>query len=1219
MTRLKFLIALLLFPAMQLDAQLLTENQFDRYTTETGLSHNNATAVTQDSTGYIWIATASGLNRFNGSRFVQYHSNDDSLSLAAEELVGFSWLDKSRLAMFTSGLHIVDTRSGRTRNVYIPYHNKKLQYKLNMMVDAVGDEHGNLFIITRSGFYHFDKDYQLVFRFDYYTDENIALAHVVFGRELIELDDRRLLVTAVSGLYVYDKQTRQFRKMTRADCPVMENIIDNGAFYRFFQLKKGEMFLLKPESDSIIYFNAITNKRVVSWMPFTPGKMEFHWRTRMFRSHDTLLYVTGNSSGFYKARFYPESGSIKFYPEKYFRSYLCNDVFVDREDNLWVATTKGLFRQNHIRSRVETVTIPQHVQDSIPHIRIDDLYASADRVYAGTRAEGGLLVFDKKTFRFIDRIMLQTIDKYYGNNIYSIEQKDQSSLLLGRNGPPVVFNMTNNRAIPLILPQWHSGSWSYDMTKDSKGNIWIGSDKIYRYNPIANSFKAIPTHPRLLTFPFALEEDRDGHIWLAGHGLARYNTITDSIDVYLDSFPYIKMPDRQVNGLAIDQDNVIWFGSYNNGLIAYDIKKKTFRHFTRGDGLPDNNVASLIIVNNKLWIAGFTGIACLDLKTSQIVSFGKEDGFPDQPVVNGARFFYDEKQRQLYIAFSTIIARFNPDEVMQTKAPPHVFFENLVISGRQNDFLPDSSIETSWQRNEIRLTIGSINFSDGGSQRFAYRIIKGKCTPWMQMGNQASFSISSLQPGEYRIQVKCYSPNNRWTAQVKEMTIIVLPPLWARDWFKVLMGIVACVLVYLLIRWRTNLARKKEMVKTHIEKLKADDYKNQFELEQISNYFSSSLAGKTTEEEVLWDVTNNLISRLNYVDCMIYLWNEDKTKMIQKAAYGPKGKPELISSQVFDVLPGQGVVGHVMETCQPVLINDTRKDPRYRVDEEFRLSEVCVPIIHNDELMGIIDSEHYLPNYFTERDIKILTTIATLIGNKLKQIQSEKTLDAKRKELATINEQLAEARLSALQAQMNPHFVFNALNSIKRMILDGDNEKASRYLSKFALMIRMTLNHSKEIFVTLDENIQYLRAYLEMEQLRFDDSFTYKISTSDNIEAAETPIPSMMIQPLVENAIWHGLMQAGPDKKIAIGFEQNDNRITCTVEDNGIGIRQSEKLKEKVKSPHQSLGLENLQKRIKIMNEKYDMDCKLIIKDLGENGRNGSGTRVVLQFNLINV
>ena len=314
------------------------------------------------------------------------------------------------------------------------------------------------------------------------------------------------------------------------------------------------------------------------------------------------------------------------------------------------------------------------------------------------------------------------------------------------------------------------------------------------------------------------------------------------------------------------------------------------------------------------------------------------------------------------------------------------------------------------------------------------------------------------------------------------------------------------------------------MEKTHVEKLKADDYKNQFELEQITNYFSSSLADKKTEEEVLWDVAGNLIGRMNYADCMIYLWNEDKTKMIQKAAYGPKGNPEFISVQCFDVLPGQGVVGHVMQTKQPVLIKDTRKDSRYRVDEAVRLSEICVPIIHNDELLGIIDSEHHELNYFSERDIKILTTIATLIGNKLKQLESDQTLEVKQQELSNINEQLAEAKLSALQAQMNPHFVFNALNSIKRMILDSDNEKASRYLSKFALMIRMTLNHSKDIFVTLAGEYRIPGNLPGNGTAAVRRLFHLEHLVGENMDTEEMQIPSLMIQPLVENAIWHGLM-----------------------------------------------------------------------------------------------
>src|SRR5262249_23130306 len=149
---------------------------------------------------------------------------------------------------------------------------------------------------------------------------------------------------------------------------------------------------------------------------------------------------------------------------------------------------------------------------------------------------------------------------------------------------------------------------------------------------------------------------------------------------------------------------------------------------------------------------------------------------------------------------------------------------------------------------------------------------------------------------------------------------------------------------------------------------------------------------KKNINEILWDVAGNLISRMGFVDCIIYMWNEDKTRMVQKAAYGPKGTPEAIAWRVFDVVPGQGVVGHVIQTKKAIIVGDTRRDKRYRMDDMFRLSEISVPIIHNDELLGVIDSEHHIANYFNEWDLKILTTIATLVGNKIKQLESEQTL-----------------------------------------------------------------------------------------------------------------------------------------------------------------------------------------------------------------------------------
>jgi LytS/YehU family sensor histidine kinase len=183
------------------------------------------------------------------------------------------------------------------------------------------------------------------------------------------------------------------------------------------------------------------------------------------------------------------------------------------------------------------------------------------------------------------------------------------------------------------------------------------------------------------------------------------------------------------------------------------------------------------------------------------------------------------------------------------------------------------------------------------------------------------------------------------------------------------------------------------------------------------------------------------------------------------------------------------------------------------------------------------------------------------------------------------------------------------------MILENETMDASKYLSKFAMMIRLTLNHSRVTFVTLQETIEYLHAYLGMEQIRFRSSFCYKIETTGSHDDGDINIPTLMIQPLVENAIWHGLLPKKGDKKITVRFFQSGDFVTCIIEDNGIGIYQSEKMNQFNKQPH--VGLENLRSRIKIMNEKYDMNCTLDITDLSENNIHRTGTLATLRFKIL--
>lgn len=218
---------------------------------------------------------------------------------------------------------------------------------------------------------------------------------------------------------------------------------------------------------------------------------------------------------------------------------------------------------------------------------------------------------------------------------------------------------------------------------------------------------------------------------------------------------------------------------------------------------------------------------------------------------------------------------------------------------------------------------------------------------------------------------------------------------------------------------------------------------------------------------------------------------------------------------------------------------------------------------------------------------------------------------------ADIDKQLAELELKGLHAQMNPHFIFNALNAIKDMILNDEKNNASRYLSKFAQLIRLSLEHSQQTFITLQQNILYLEHYLAMEQLRFGN-LHYKINTEESIKANEILLPPMLLQPLVENAIWHGLLPKQGVKQMEIRFQQKDNALVCEIEDNGIGINAS--LKNKTPGINRSFGIENIRQRMNVLNEKYKLHYLLSITDKKEiTPSNDTGTIARLSLPLNSV
>ncbi len=225
--------------------------------------------------------------------------------------------------------------------------------------------------------------------------------------------------------------------------------------------------------------------------------------------------------------------------------------------------------------------------------------------------------------------------------------------------------------------------------------------------------------------------------------------------------------------------------------------------------------------------------------------------------------------------------------------------------------------------------------------------------------------------------------------------------------------------------------------------------------------------------------------------------------------------------------------------------------------------------------------------------------IFILVKRRIKTIQTK----------AVLQQQLTDLEIKALRSQMNPHFIFNCLSSIQATIMQGENERATDYVDKFSLLLRTVLNQSERPNITLQEEIDYLTTYLELECFRYED-LQFNVNAESVEDAAFIHIPGMLLQPFIENAIQHGLSHKIGEKKISVLFEETENTIKVTIADNGIGRDASKEINKNRSLAHQSLGIKNIEDRLKFLFK----DDKVRVEFIDEK----EGTTVIINIPIIN-
>ncbi len=1375
-------------------------------------NYSDIKSILADSKNFLWFGCNQGLIRFDGSNYIRFVPDINSKTIPSgritalhEDAKGIIWIGTADKGLF-----------------YYNYSTDKfisIQNSITFFIDDIQDFKNQLAVTANKAVYTFDAEKKELLALpvsEIFKKNNIAVVKCLADAK----NNATLWILTSDGLYNYTDAA-----LTKIhNYPYSVDELNNSL--KTLSLATNGNIYSATKNIGLIEFSVADKK--VSVLPFSKKSGKAYSSNNIdalhFYYNDNLLIATQDSGlslfntkekkfHFFNQNNFPESDIFRFQATA-FSSNKNNIVFATQNKGIWVYN-------NAAAGRFVSVPVLSKYNKVPGSVYARSLLAVPEQntVYVGSFFGDGLYVYNTatgstKSYPFIKNIpapktlIITFILQDYNGTIWLASQ--QNGILIFDKEKQIIIPAGEKYATLSIL----SAKKIFCIYEDKLHNLYIGTGGNglviinEKRNELQNYLHDSKNEKSILTDSIFAEkffEDNAGNIWISTiKGISVFEPATKQFYNFIDQ-PAKNNSIAKAFWYSTAQDNAgnIFIGT-NDGVYKIKAGKKTLanaKHLTDKDGLLHNNIYSMVKdKQGLLWITCRNGISCYNTLTEKFTNFTYKNGLPAKTLMSPVQMGTDGN---IYHGAVEKFFYFNTDSLLTKKTEPEVWLTGLKIFDK--DSLPGLELNTL-EKLKLNYTQHSFSFSFTSPNLFyaddaAYTyILEGEDKDWKIAGNRNYATYTNLQPGNYSFKVKAKSQDGEWSKNVRSIQIIIAAPFWQRWWFILLYVIFILAAVYFFIKRREKIIKRREAEKTEIEKLRAANYQYQLEIEQVINYFATAISGqttvddmlwdvtkncisklgfedcviyladdegkiliqksawgpKTTEEkkiinpikipfgkgivgsvalnnkaeiindtskdkryivddvrrlsevsvpisndgkllgvidsehsqkkfyterhlqilstiaslvanriviikaeemakqkeievlklkasnfqyqleieqvinyfatsisaqysidEMLWDVSKNLIGKLGFEDCMIYLWNKDKNLLVQKSGYGLKGDMQVEKNKnVYNVPKGKGIVGAAAESRQGILVNDTSKDKRYfSADDKIMFSELSVPIIHNNETIGVINTEHSKKNFFTQRHLQILTTIASLCADKIDKINAEQQTREKEVEVFKLNKDLATSQLTALRAQMNPHFIFNALNSVQQYILTGDVDQANKYLSKFSRLQREVLNHCDQNFISLDKEIEMLNLYLELEQLRFNENFEYYINLTDDIDSSEIKIPPMILQPFVENAIWHGLMPKQGLRQVSISFTLSSyNYLQCTIKDNGIGREAAAKVKEQSGNTanHKSKGLGLVYERLKLLEQQYQQPFTVAINDLTAPNGNVQGTQVIL-------
>jgi ligand-binding sensor domain-containing protein/putative methionine-R-sulfoxide reductase with GAF domain len=1188
------------------------EFAFNQLSVKDGLSHGIVNSMAQDKDGFMWIGTYNGLNRYDGTKFLVYKSkrNDDH-ALIHNSIHQIS-IDKENNVWCATeaGVSCFRRKTDQFENYRLLDDSSHKDIKAGAG-SILCDRQGIVWVGTPAGLFEYIPTKNTFRQYRYHYNDSTSLSSSIIPKHSIAEDPQQkgIWVGTNIGLNYFDSEKKiayNYRNNPQRISAFLKYAVYPVSFDRKNNLVYGETV-----TNSICFYNSKTN--TVSRSTKINSENKFKATTEIA----TLFFDSGNNLWVTSWNYiisYIDAATGKIYEiahdesnPKSINSNFSWDIFEDSEGTIYIGGLNGISYFNP-KSQKYLVYQPDKIFPAIKnHNRVYNFFEdSRGLLWFGTIG-AGLYSYNFNTEEYHNYNYEKNSGKRTdpANSIYAIAEI-KNELWCGTQTGVKIFNrekmsFRNFNGIPSkIFPDTNIVVM---MACESDSVIWMSNYSVglFRYNVNNGSYKFWNSYEGskdtiAIKYISSLSSDKKNNIYVGTYseGLLKYSLAADNFIHYpADDYDSTKFTRSLISKVVEDSKGNLWMTLKGDGLFSLNPVTGKVKRYTENDGLSfDHSMAVEIDHFGKIWAIGYNLVSILDPLTDKFENFMIDFAAADYQYSNKLLTLTDGKIVGPLLGAFVVI---DPEKQLKKIATPRVLISRFSVFEKAlaNSALK-SSINLSHAENFFSIDYSVFTGTEKEKIKYAY-LLEGYDNNWVYAGERKTASYTNVPGGDYTFKVKAYTEGNFASAVPTDIKIHISTIFYKTWWFRILVILAFVALLYRYLRFRDNEKEKDEA-------------------EKSISYFADSVYGQNSVDEILWDLARNVITRLGFVDCVIYLLDAETNMLVQKAALGSKNPEGKIIANKMDIAVGSGIVGTVAKTGKAIIIHDTSKDARYIPDDDIRFSEIAVPILYEDKVIGVIDSEHPQKHFFSADHLRILETIASICSVKIVKAQAKIELEQKEWELLEYDKKVAELRLTALRAQMNPHFIFNCLNAIDNFILKNNPEQASLFLNKFARLIRSILSESDKSEIPVESEMEMLKNYIELENLRFDEKFTCSIDIDPSINGCGLELPPMLIQPFVENAIIHGLSNKTGSKKLSVQLRLVNSNIECTIEDNGVGRLEAARIRNSKSVSHESKGMKITASRFELLHQKMSDDGNILVTDLFDNENNPCGTRVKINI-----